>query len=168
VHETAHQWFYGIVGNNQWEDAWLDEGLAEYATVAFLYQKDRKFAAFLARNRLVRGISATAYADKQLSVWQRLDAFPDNQSYGDLVYSRSFSMLWLLRGAWGEERLHSFIREYAADHWHGIASGADFVEKLSEEAGEDASAFIHYWLYLDTSKRAEAEAWLERQRKSGS
>ena len=30
VHETAHQWWYGLVGNNQVMEAWLDEALAEY------------------------------------------------------------------------------------------------------------------------------------------
>ena len=32
VHETAHQWFYSLVGNNQARDPWLDESLAEWAT----------------------------------------------------------------------------------------------------------------------------------------
>jgi len=35
VHETAHQWWYGIVGNNQITDACLDEGLAELSTNLF-------------------------------------------------------------------------------------------------------------------------------------
>jgi Peptidase family M1 domain len=32
VHETAHQWFYSLVGDNQARDPWLDESLAEWAT----------------------------------------------------------------------------------------------------------------------------------------
>ena len=32
THETAHQWFYSLVGNNQARDPWLDESLAEWAT----------------------------------------------------------------------------------------------------------------------------------------
>ena len=36
AHETAHQWFYGVVGNDQITDAWQDEGLAEYLTYLYL------------------------------------------------------------------------------------------------------------------------------------
>ena len=35
VHETAHQWWYGIVGNNQITNACLDEGLTEFSTIIF-------------------------------------------------------------------------------------------------------------------------------------
>ena len=35
IHETAHQWWYGIVGNNEVDNAWLDEALAEYSTTLF-------------------------------------------------------------------------------------------------------------------------------------
>jgi hypothetical protein len=30
-HETAHQWFYSLVGNNQWRDPWVSEALATWA-----------------------------------------------------------------------------------------------------------------------------------------
>ena len=39
VHETAHQWWYGLVGSNQVKEAWLDEGLTEYSTIMFLENK---------------------------------------------------------------------------------------------------------------------------------
>ena len=32
VHETGHQFWYGIVANNEFEDAWLDEGITTYST----------------------------------------------------------------------------------------------------------------------------------------
>ncbi|MFI6675440.1 hypothetical protein [Kribbella sp. NPDC050469] len=32
VHEVAHQWWYGIIGNNEYADPWLDEAFATYAT----------------------------------------------------------------------------------------------------------------------------------------
>lgn len=35
VHEIAHQWWYGVCGNNEVVDAWFDEGLAEYSTFLF-------------------------------------------------------------------------------------------------------------------------------------
>src|SRR5207248_1252912 len=31
VHETGHQWFYGMVGSNEFEDGWMDEGLDTFA-----------------------------------------------------------------------------------------------------------------------------------------
>lgn len=35
IHETAHQWWYGVVGSNAFKTPWLDEGLTEYSTVLF-------------------------------------------------------------------------------------------------------------------------------------
>ena len=31
AHELAHQWWYGLVGTNEFEDAWMDEGINQYA-----------------------------------------------------------------------------------------------------------------------------------------
>lgn len=163
VHETAHQWFYGLVGNNQVEEAWLDEGLAEYASLAFMVNAYPELAGEQVVGRMVRG--TTGFYDKKgQKPWMALSRFPDNESYSNLVYSRTTTMLWLLREAWGEQRLHAMLRRFVAAHQHGIATGKGWVEALTAEAGEDASPFIKYWLLLDRSQEQAAEAWLDRQR----
>ena len=40
VHETAHQWWYGVVGNDEYTYPWLDEALAEYSTCLFYDYND--------------------------------------------------------------------------------------------------------------------------------
>jgi hypothetical protein len=163
VHETAHQWFYGMIGNNQVEEAWLDEGLTEYASLAFLSAKYPKVGADRVVGRMIKGTSVQIYVESKLSPWQSLLSFPDNQSYIDLVYSRTTSMLWMLREAWGEERFHEVLRQYVADNRFGIANGKEWREMVSQAAGEDASAFFDYWLHLDLKQKDAAAAWLARQ-----
>jgi hypothetical protein len=36
VHETAHQWFYSLIGNDQIDEAWLDEGFATYSESIYI------------------------------------------------------------------------------------------------------------------------------------
>lgn len=166
VHETAHQWFYSLIGNNQVDEAWLDEGFAEYATLAFLAAKYPKVGADRVLRRLKQGTITPYYVQEHLRPGQTLHAFPDNESYSDLVYSRTSSMLWMLREAWGEERLHEVLRHYVSTNRFGIANAASWKATLSEAAGEDAGAFLSYWINLDMSKQEEAAIWLEKLRQN--
>ncbi|QRG68189.1 M1 family metallopeptidase [Brevibacillus choshinensis] len=166
VHETAHQWFYALVGNNQVEEAWLDEGFAEYASLAFLSDKYPRLGASRVLGRLEHGTTVSSYAQEKLRPWQPLRAFPDNESYSALVYSRTTSMLWKLREVWGEERLHEVLRRYVNNYRFGTASGAEWKAHLSRAAGEDSSAFLDYWLNADWSQKDAAEEWLQRQRQN--
>lgn len=60
VHETAHQWFYGVVGNNQIDNAWMDEGLVEFLTYLYL---DESGTQTLAQNMLANTKTYTTYVD---------------------------------------------------------------------------------------------------------
>lgn len=60
AHETAHQWFYGIVGNDQIANAWMDEGLSEFLT--YLYM-DATGAIPLTRNVMASTRTYTTYVD---------------------------------------------------------------------------------------------------------
>ncbi len=39
VHEAGHQWWYGMVGTNEFEDAWMDEGINQYATARVMAEE---------------------------------------------------------------------------------------------------------------------------------
>ena len=60
AHETAHQWFYGVVGNDQIENAWMDEGLVEFLTYLYL---DESGTQPLSQNILANTKTYTTYVD---------------------------------------------------------------------------------------------------------
>lgn len=60
AHETAHQWFYGIVGNDQIANAWMDEGLSEFLTCLYM---DATGVTSLARNMMASTKTYTTYVD---------------------------------------------------------------------------------------------------------
>jgi Peptidase family M1 domain len=163
AHETAHQWFYGLVGSDEVREAWVDESLADYAAMSFL-EDERIAADGYIGYRMERGKVSEQYANRGLRVRQPLDRFPDWKSYSDLVYARGAAMWWKLRLEWGKERLHRVLRDYVREHQYKEAGGAELIEAFSRAVGEDAAPFFDYWLGMDLEKRDEAEAWMRSGR----
>lgn len=162
AHETAHQWFYGLVGNDEVREAWLDESLSDYATLAYLTDVSRNSANLYIKMRRAQSREAEAYAAKGLAVWQSVEQFPDWDSYVRLVYARGGAMLWHLSQEWGQERVHRILRQFVSQHQYGQAKGQQLVELLSKEAGADATPFIDYWLHLKLDQQEHAKAWVEK------
>ncbi|MGN7471519.1 M1 family metallopeptidase [Brevibacillus sp. SAFN-007a] len=162
AHETAHQWFYGIVGNDEVREAWLDESLTDYATMAYLQEKDPKRSQAYIRLRQGQSRAAEAYAKRGISAETSVAAFPDWKSYNELVYGRSGVMWWTLREAWGGERLHRLLRQYVSEHPYELASGEQLKELVSAAAGADATPFFDYWLRVRLDSKSAAEEWVEK------
>ncbi len=159
AHETAHQWFYGLVGNDEVREAWVDEGLTDYATMAFMHQYDHYIGTKYVEMRKQQAMAALQYAEQGLSVWQPLNLFPTWKSYSDLVYSRAATMLWELREAWGEKAVHQALQRYVNDYQYQQGRGENLIRVFSDAVDADASAYFDYWLHLQQEKQEEAEAW---------
>ncbi|KOV17655.1 metallopeptidase [Streptomyces sp. XY431] len=115
VHELAHQWWYGIVGDDQYRAPWLDESFSEYATDLVLGGADEDCAA------AARWASEDERLTSPMSHW---DAHPDR--YEAVVYDHGSCALHELRRLLGEDRMAALLRDYARAHWYGVSTTAAF------------------------------------------
>jgi hypothetical protein len=116
AHEVGHQWFYGLVGNNQGRDPWLDEGLATWADARFEGRLERyKSRTIPPVARSMVGEPMTFWADK-------------GRIYTDGVYIQGAQALAALGDP---ELVDCALRVYVAVNAHRIARQPDLVKAAS-------------------------------------
>ncbi|MFL6038379.1 MAG: M1 family aminopeptidase [Gaiellaceae bacterium] len=113
-HETAHQWFYSLVGNDQARDPWLDETLATWA-------QQRIDGLMRPSARLPAG--ARRHVGAPMSYWAR---FP--RAYFRGVYDVGAGALRSLRN---DAAVDCALRAYAARRAHSIAQPGDLLDELN-------------------------------------
>ncbi|MBR5439013.1 MAG: M1 family metallopeptidase [Clostridia bacterium] len=122
VHETAHQWWYGLVGVNQSENAFIDEGLTEYSTVMFFdnfseYNKSKKQlfnavynAYFELRKSLLKEDDLTPKMNRNLG------EFSSDLDYVSIAYYRAQLTFRDLCEFMGEKRFDKFLKNLCAKY----------------------------------------------------
>lgn len=129
VHEIAHMWFYGMIGNSQFRDPWLDESFASYAEVLV-------------------GESGPDAAELETpgDIGDSMGGFPDTDEYFAVVYGKGRAALTAAREAAGADAFDAALRCYInAQAWQ-IAVPDDVAAALSElpeatQILDDAGAF---------------------------
>jgi hypothetical protein len=144
THEVAHQWWYNVVGNDQVNDPWLDEALAQYAT--YLYYE----AAYGARG-------AEGFKQSLEARWQRVNnedkpiglpvAGYTDREYGAIVYGRGPLFLLAVEDKIGRPAMLKFLQEYYRQYRWGIATPAGFQALLQQVSGQDLSDLFSTWVY---------------------
>jgi hypothetical protein len=103
VHEVAHMWFYGMVGNDQYRDPWLDEAFASWAEGLVDPPPD----AAVQRNLEIPG-----------DVGDAIGNFPNSNRYFSVVYGKGEAALLAARQAAGADAFDAAVRCYAdANAW---------------------------------------------------
>lgn len=99
VHEVAHQWFYGLVGNDQVSDPWLDEALAQHAV--WVYARQRYGAAEAAA--VLRSFEQRwRRTDADASIGRPVAAYTPAE-YGSVVYGRGPLVIQRIVEAFGAD-----------------------------------------------------------------
>jgi aminopeptidase N len=128
-HEVGHQWFYGLVGNDQGRDPWLDEGLASWAEA----RVENRLAQFKARiippvAKNMVGEPMTFWADKA-------------QVYSAGVYTQGAQAL----AALGDPDLvDCALRVYVAQNAFRIARQPDLVRAAGTVFPDAAATLTAY------------------------
>ncbi|KXG75228.1 M1 family metallopeptidase [Thermotalea metallivorans] len=148
VHETAHQWWYGVVGNDEIDEAWLDESLTSYSEVVYameMFGEEEGQNYQKAYNEGEYHDAIDSIQDK--TILKSLDQFEGWDDYGPLVYNRGAMFLNHLYDRYGKEKLYQALKEYYQRYRFKIATTADFQKVCQEIFGEDMEPVFRQWLY---------------------
>jgi len=141
VHEFGHQYWYGMVASNEFEEAWLDEGVNSYVEGRImddLYGPDSYVKLLglglgsLAEQRL-RYIIAPQHDPMVRDGWQ----FLDRSSYRSITYSKTALVLRTLDGHLGGDRVRDALATYFKRWQFRHPHGSDLLAAINEVAGQD-------------------------------
>jgi len=130
AHELGHQWFYGIVGDDEYNTPWLDEGFTDYATDLYFNKTGTGC-----------GITWQSSAEKLTNSMAYWDAH--SSRYSTVVYGYGKCTLHDLRRLIGTTAMTNLMRSYAAAHWYGISTVADF--KAAAQAAAGSTSLASFW-----------------------
>lgn len=133
VHETAHQWWYNVVGNDQVRESWLDEGLTEFSTAYFftLNDMEENYASFM------KGVydSYSEWKQTSPSLKMTTDLYTCSATdYVSLSYVKGAILFDTLRTLLGDEHLLSALSTYYRDNAYTIATAQDLVSAFNSVA----------------------------------
>jgi hypothetical protein len=165
IHECGHQFWYGLVGNNESEEAWLDEGFNSY------HDEKAAFFALGPRQWGRRYFSPGAAARGHRAVWpvrapgvfigrgegdraglrrtgktdvmaRRSWEYRNSEAYSLNSYGKPALTLQTLEGLLGDETMTRVLRVYASRFRFAHPTTADFVAVVSEVTGRDYGWFF--------------------------
>ncbi len=144
-HETAHQWFYSLIGNDQVNHPWLDESLASYSE--FVYWRVAHLNAaddYIARKRdSLDFYLQNGAADQPLDL--PVKAY-DDVAYGEIVYTKGPLFYVELEKLLGRETVYKSLHEYFQRERYKVASSVDVLSAFESVSGRDLNAFFHKWV----------------------
>ena len=141
VHEIAHQWFYFIVTNNPYNEAWLDEGLTEFSSSLFLSDRydDDEYGFWSAT-------MAAEYYPPETYVNLPLDEF-EEETYYSTIYGKVPVLLKEFFDANGGNRAAlEFLSAYYADFQFKQVDTEEFRVFFEDYFDGDQSEFLDSWL----------------------
>ena len=114
THEVAHQWFYGVVGNDQATDPFADEALAEYLA------------------RTVIGFRSSKCTETNLdgSVYDY-----DSKCYYEVIYIQGADYLDDYHARVGDDAFWAGLRDYYTQYQFGLGGTLELFQSLDAEAG---------------------------------
>lgn len=145
AHEVAHQWWYGLVGNDAQGEAWLDEGLASYSQLVYYRalgdtaQAERELQAFRNAYSALRKRGADGAMNRSPGEMR-------GGTYVPLVYAKSALFFEALRLQVGDAAFARFVQSYFTNLRYREATGPDLLAAAEAGCSCDLDSFYRDWV----------------------
>ncbi|MGW0769360.1 M1 family aminopeptidase [Streptomyces sp. NPDC002676] len=130
THEIGHQWWYGIVGDDEYNSPWLDEAFTDYATDLALGKTGTNCWS---------SVSWASSAEKITNSMAYWDA--NSSRYSTVVYGYGKCALHDLRRLIGDTAMTKLMKDYATAHWYGVSTTAEFKAAAQAATTTDLTSF---------------------------
>jgi hypothetical protein len=144
AHEVAHQWFYNLIGNDQLDDPWLDESLAQWATLQYFsdeYGPD----------------GLEGFRSSLTGRWERADgelipiglpvADYSGGEYSAIVYGRGPLFFEALKQELGGQTFDGFMKKYVETYAWRVSTPEGLKDVAEAECGCDLTSLFEDWVY---------------------
>jgi hypothetical protein len=151
-HEFGHQYWYGMVATNEFEDAWMDEGINSYTEVKVL-------DSVLGKRTSIMNMGGATFGEREEQrvgyiVSADLDPMAQNaydfysfNSYGGITYGKTASVLLTLEGIIGEDTMakamHAYFMKYRFTH----PTKEDFLKTIEGVSGRNLRWYFNQAVY---------------------
>ena len=144
AHEVGHQWFYGLVGDDQLDDPWLDESLTQFITLQYYGDQYGTNGSEGFRTSLVGRWDRVGMANIPIGLPV---AGYQGAEYGAIVYGRGPLFFVALRDEMGIDAFDVFIKEYTESLSWGIAT-PEYLQSLAEtHCSCELQTLFDEWVY---------------------
>ncbi len=160
AHETGHQWFYNLVGTNEFQHMWMEEGVNSYFLLEYLEDKYGKNAEVLPLpkelNWLLPNFSFRTARDTRYKIVARthldhpiddkLSSFNEPSSIFSIAYGKGSGVLSMLHSVMGDEAFDRAWRRIFEEYRYKNLLEKDFIRICEEESKQDLKWFFNEWL----------------------
>jgi len=151
-HEFGHQYWYGMVATNEFENAWMDEGINSYTEVKVL-------DSILGKNTTVFDLAGMTMGERELQrlgyigvadldpIAQKAYDYYNFNSYGGITYGKTASGLLTLEGIIGEDTMAKAMHVYFMKYRFTHPTQEDFLKTIEEVSGKDLRWYFNQAFY---------------------
>ena len=148
LHELAHMWFGDLVTMRWWNDLWLNESFAEFASTLAAAEATEWTSSWTTFNSLEK---SWAYRQDQLPTTHPIvaeinDLEDVEVNFDGITYAKGASVLKQLVAYVGREEFLSGVRAYFRRHAYGNTELVDLLRELEQTSGRDLGAWSREWL----------------------
>lgn len=159
LHELAHMWFGDLVTMRWWDDLWLNESFATWASAMAQSENTQYDTAWVTFANVEK---SWAYQQDQLPSTHPIfsgahDIEEVEQNFDGITYAKGASVLKQLQAYVGREEFFAGVRRHFATHRWSNATFADLLGALEEASGRDLATWSDLWLKTTGMNRLSPE-----------